>query len=556
MTDKKLTEPLEPLMLLEDEPVPDFSVDELQTGVFARTVAGAAVGTRGPFTIGVFADWGLGKTSILNQAKSLIENDPNYNNVVTVWFNAWQYEKEEHPIIPLIASIVREAKSKEEVVSRTLKKTYSELSRTLRSIAYGFSVKGKAGVPGFGEIGFGFVAKDMIARYTSLRSEEGPLIARSFYYDAFENLRKIQESIKSDTNNKSLPKIIVFIDDLDRCFPDKGLMLLESIKLVLAQKGFVFVMAVDRRMIERYVEKRYRDEFNVSDYSTSGTSYLDKIVQLPLYIPPHENRFEKYIKELLNRPAINEDDRKSLQYLIKPLALGSNSNPRSMVRLINNLLVDKYMYKKIYKTEIERVIPESEFLQYSAVSRILQQHLEYQLYSHLVKDDPLCKELASDTDKSIFADSILDKKKQISLSDSRRQKILELLESKDFLLELLREPNTGLKWLENKDKRIQVDSFLTMQRPVDIETDIPKSQKSIIDNAIRSSLGLSSGMEPTPEDLKKLSTLNLSLSNITDEGLKHISGLTSLQNLSLGGNQITDEGLKFIQTKLPACSIY
>jgi len=59
MADDKNTDPLEPLMLLEDEPVPDFSVDELQTGVFARTVAGAAVGTRGPFTIGVFADWGL-----------------------------------------------------------------------------------------------------------------------------------------------------------------------------------------------------------------------------------------------------------------------------------------------------------------------------------------------------------------------------------------------------------------------------------------------------------------------------------------------------------------
>jgi len=455
---------------------------------------------------------------------------------------------EEHPIVPLIASIVRQIELKQKSLKEDVKEIFSDLIRFLKAFVYGISVKVNLNNPLVGGVEVAADVKDMVDYEEKLRTQLDNILNNSIYSEAYDILNKIQESIKSSTDNESLPKIIVFIDDLDRCMPDKGFMLLNSIKLILAQKGFVFVLAVDRRMIERYVEKRYRDEFNVSDYSTSGTSYLDKIVQLPLYIPPHENRFEKYIKELLNRPAINEDDRKSLQYLIKPLALGSNSNPRSMVRLINNLLVDKYMYKKIYKTEIERVIPESEFLQYSAVSRILQQHLEYQLYSHLVKDDPLCKELASDTDKSIFADSILDKKKQISLSDSRRQKILELLESKDFLIELLREPNTGLKWLENKDKRIQVDSFLTMQRPVDIETDIPKSQKSIIDNAIRSSLGLSSGMEPTPEDLKKLNALDLGYSNITDEGLKHISGLTSLQNLYLYENQITDEGLKHLSS--------
>ena len=45
---------LEPLRLLEDEPVPGHWVDELKLEPFARIVAGAAVGTRGPFTIGVF----------------------------------------------------------------------------------------------------------------------------------------------------------------------------------------------------------------------------------------------------------------------------------------------------------------------------------------------------------------------------------------------------------------------------------------------------------------------------------------------------------------------
>ena len=109
---KKPQSDLTPMVLLEDEPVPGHWIDELALEPFARIVAGAAVGTGGPFTIGVFADWGLGKTSLLRQAKSLIEGDEQHADVVTVWFNAWQFEKEEHAIVPLVASIVRDVERK------------------------------------------------------------------------------------------------------------------------------------------------------------------------------------------------------------------------------------------------------------------------------------------------------------------------------------------------------------------------------------------------------------------------------------------------------------
>src|SRR6266404_2408228 len=126
---------LRPLRLLEDEPVPGHWVDELKLDSFARVIAGAAVGTHGPFNIGVFADWGQGKTSVLRQAQSLIESDPKYVDVVTVWFNAWQYEKEEHVIIPLVASIVHriELKQAERAgnAAETVRSGWTSLTRAL-----------------------------------------------------------------------------------------------------------------------------------------------------------------------------------------------------------------------------------------------------------------------------------------------------------------------------------------------------------------------------------------------------------------------------------------
>jgi predicted KAP-like P-loop ATPase len=59
------------------------------------------------FAIGIFGGWGSGKTTLMETIKQLIVAD-RPGRAVPVWFNAWRYEKEEHLIVPLLAT-VREA---------------------------------------------------------------------------------------------------------------------------------------------------------------------------------------------------------------------------------------------------------------------------------------------------------------------------------------------------------------------------------------------------------------------------------------------------------------
>lgn len=58
----------EDLPLLTDEPVLELADDRLSLDPYANTIAAVALGTEGPFTIGVFGDWGHGKTSLLRLA--------------------------------------------------------------------------------------------------------------------------------------------------------------------------------------------------------------------------------------------------------------------------------------------------------------------------------------------------------------------------------------------------------------------------------------------------------------------------------------------------------
>ncbi len=68
---KKRKKNAEPISLLTDQAVGDDGaerVDGLGFNAYAEVLARAAVGTRGPFTIGVFGEWGTGKTSLMRTA--------------------------------------------------------------------------------------------------------------------------------------------------------------------------------------------------------------------------------------------------------------------------------------------------------------------------------------------------------------------------------------------------------------------------------------------------------------------------------------------------------
>ena len=101
--------------LLSDEPVLEAArTDELQFGPAAEVLARAALHTDSPMTIGVFGNWGSGKTSLMRLMYKIVDTlDAKEGPAVAVWFNPWQYEPEKHLIIPLIATIACDIKENE-----------------------------------------------------------------------------------------------------------------------------------------------------------------------------------------------------------------------------------------------------------------------------------------------------------------------------------------------------------------------------------------------------------------------------------------------------------
>jgi transposase len=119
---------------------------------------------------------------------------------------------------------------------------------------------------------------------------------------------------KSDVSDKlRIDRIILYIDDLDRCSPDRVVDVLQAVHLLLAFKLFVVVVGVDARWVTESLRQKHKtlrsrndDDEETSDgddlpgYHVEPHHYLEKIFQVPFWLEPlQETTTASYVRSLL-----------------------------------------------------------------------------------------------------------------------------------------------------------------------------------------------------------------------------------------------------------------
>ncbi len=139
-----------------------------------------------------------------------------------------------------------------------------------------------------------------VRRFTSLRSflrtrlESGDYSSRlGLIHQVQRDLGDLSEALlnedlrgKSGIFPRGEPRIVIFIDDLDRCPPDKVVDMLEAVQLLCKTQLFVVVLAVDMRYITRALEKEYEGILDPHN-RPSGHDYVEKIIQIPYQMHLH-----------------------------------------------------------------------------------------------------------------------------------------------------------------------------------------------------------------------------------------------------------------------------
>jgi energy-coupling factor transporter ATP-binding protein EcfA2 len=303
------------------------------------------------FAVGIFGTWGSGKTTLMHSVENLLRQEPD--RMIVVRFSAWRYEKEDHLIVPLL-DVLREGlvkwadqRKEDSPAKETALKTARTIGRVATAIVAGFSLK--AGVPGLMDISFD--ANKSLAKAGELDQAHQELqTPRSFYHASFRALTEaFEEFCKADKDRR----IVVFIDDLDRCLPEGALQVLESMKLFFDLEGFVFVVGLDQDVVSAAVDARFRKDYpadTTADGATGGTirgsvrgaDYIKKIFQVPFTLPPVaigdlDAFLESFIADsklpVAQAIEIRQRARPHLRYILEDPESGVN--PREIKRYIN-----------------------------------------------------------------------------------------------------------------------------------------------------------------------------------------------------------------------------
>ena len=357
-----------------DQPILNAQSDQLNFSHYADVLTEVVLTADTPITIGIFGPWGSGKTSLMRLISEQLRDQRTVGHrwAHVIWFNAWQYARDEGTLWRALLLRVLEGLENTQIsgsdaqqIADWRMRLYATVERTeMGSINIDWPKLGKGAL----NLGLSLIPTPstflQLAQLLQGDMENLEKIASAFQRERIQVYRRqlmLLEEFQGGFahlvreyvwNRNGL--LVVFIDDLDRCLPDRAVEVLEALKLFLDVPGCVFFISVDRDIIEQVVKVQYASYLvggeDKNGIPIAGQSYLEKIVQLPFYLPPLEDdQIASFIEQ--HDPHLPPGCR-------DVLSLGLEPNPRVVKRALNILrLLLKLAERRVEEGAIEPIVP-------------------------------------------------------------------------------------------------------------------------------------------------------------------------------------------------------
>ncbi len=311
-------------------------------------------------TIGVFGDWGSGKTTLLRMVRQTLRE----RRIPSIWVNVWQFENEEEVwnafLQALLINVKREISPLRRVLfnagllrknirwKQVLAALPGLLARvtivcvplyfSLQKIDLDELVTSQNAIAGGGTLLGTLLGWFLLARpYAQAVRERvdidlgdfvrsAPLKSRVTRLQVFREY--FQDMVTSLVGSRG--RLVIFVDDLDRCSAENVVGVLDAIKLFVEIPNCVYVLGLDRGVVEAAVRRKYVDQDNAA---SQAREYLEKLIGLPFDLPPLSG------EEMAQLVGGIASDLPEAERSAPVFALGQQPNPRKVKRAINMFLL-------------------------------------------------------------------------------------------------------------------------------------------------------------------------------------------------------------------------
>lgn len=256
-----------------------------------------------PATIGIYGDWGSGKSTLMKMVKKSLDAD---DNTLTVEFNGWLFEGYEDAKTALCGTILDEMHKHEKFFAKAKNKIKALLGKVdggkllSKGVKYGLDLLLTGGLGSVTELTLTGLISAVKQKAGDVSEDEIKIMVDALKTEDNKRteIKNFRNSFKEVFEDCKGERLVVFIDELDRCTPDTVLDIFEAIRLFLYVPGITFIIGADERLVSYAVKTKYKDiPGNDIDISKE---YLEKLIQYPVKIPKlNESEVKQYITCLL-----------------------------------------------------------------------------------------------------------------------------------------------------------------------------------------------------------------------------------------------------------------
>lgn len=224
--------------------------------------------------IAIDGEWGVGKTWAGQSLKVKLDQKAQFK---TIWLDVFEADWSDDPAVSLIAGV---AAGLETEKSESFLKRVAPLLGAILPLAAKAAIKAAANYAGIDQE----LAKEV--------ADEGKTEASKFIQKHLEEVKEKHQNLSqlkkllNETVKENAGKLVIFVDELDRCSPGYAVRFLERLKHLFDLEGVIYVLLWNREQVSKTVEVFY-------GAGSNGQMYLDKFIDYPLHIPVSQVRHNR-----------------------------------------------------------------------------------------------------------------------------------------------------------------------------------------------------------------------------------------------------------------------
>jgi hypothetical protein len=323
------------------DPEKPWADDVLNRDMLAEQLTTALSTISQPFVLGLHSQFGNGKTFFLKRWQQELLNAGD----VAVYFNAWETDYAAEPLIAFTAAIKNELEKHDLGLKRQEAKALARtagriVARSVLPRLASLATLGSAQASDITQIVdfFAGTASDLTDRAV----EE---VVRN--HQASQNEIKEFHCILSKCAGKvasrdagMLHRLVVFVDELDRCRPDYAIHVLECIKHFFSVHNMIFVISIDSQSLDASVRAVYGNGIDINGYLEK---FFDYHVELE---SPSDHKFIGFVAKALDFHNFMGDDFDEAINLISSWCQALGLSLRAQEQVMTHINFIARMYDK------------------------------------------------------------------------------------------------------------------------------------------------------------------------------------------------------------------